>query len=160
MNDLLEVTDRFEAAPLLRFVQKGKGVTSLTGEKLYEAQAIDSVCSVASRRGFDWSFFVMVADEQAPAYRLFVEHGQLPLPQAAALAEEIDHRLGELNIEYHSKRASGRLKALDLVWLKPGAGEAYKVACVRSGQREGQFKPAVLQYRKDLRFPFDGYVHG
>jgi len=32
-----------------------------------------------------------------------------------------------------------------------GAGEAYKELCVTAGQREGQFKPAVLLYRKDLK---------
>ncbi len=72
MNDLLEVTDVFHGTPLLRFVQKGRGVTSLTGEKLYEAQMIEGVCSVASRCGFASSFFMMVADEQAsciPALR-------------------------------------------------------------------------------------------
>ena len=42
MNDLVEVTGFFRKTPLLRFVQKGKGVTSLTGEKLYEAQVIDA----------------------------------------------------------------------------------------------------------------------
>ena len=158
MNDLLEVTEFFQGTPLLRFVQKGRGVTTLTGEKLYEAQTIESVCSVASRCGFASSFFMMVADEQASAYRLFVEPGDAAHPDAQTVALYVDHRLGELNIEYHGKRASGRLGPLDVVWLKPGAGEAYKMACVRAGQREGQFKPAVLQYRKDLRFSFDDYV--
>ena len=158
MNDLLEVTEFFHGTPLLRFVQKGKGVTSLTGEKLYEAQAIESVCGVASQCGFASSFFMMVADEQASSYRLFVEPGDGVHPDAQTVAGQVDHRLGELNIEYHGKRASGRLKPLDVVWLKPGASEAYKMACVRAGQREGQFKPVVLQYRKDLRFSFDDYV--
>ena len=158
MNDLLEVTDVFRGTPLLRFVQKGRGVTNLTGEKLYEAQTIEGVCSVASRCGFDSSFFMMVADEQAPAYRLFVEPGDAAHPDAKTVADQVDLRLGELNIEYHGKRASGRLKPLDVVWLKPGAGEAYKMACVRAGQREGQFKPVVLQYRKDLQFSFEDYI--
>ena len=47
MNDLVEVTGFFHRTPLLRFVQKGKGVTSLTGEKLYEAQAIEAVQDVS-----------------------------------------------------------------------------------------------------------------
>ncbi|MEP6592071.1 MAG: GH3 auxin-responsive promoter family protein [Acidobacteriota bacterium] len=158
MNDLVEVTGVFQGTPLLRFVQKGRGVTSLTGEKLYEAQTIESVCDVASRCGFASSFFVMVADEQASAYRLFVEPDDAAHPDAQRVAAQIDHRLGQLNIEYYGKRASGRLRPLNLMWLKPGAGEAYKMACVRAGQREGQFKPVVLQYRKDLRFSFDDYV--
>jgi hypothetical protein len=158
MNDLIEITGLFHRTPLLRFVQKGRGVTSLTGEKLYEVQTIESVSSVASRCGFASSFFVMVADEQLPGYRLFVEPSDGQRPDAQSVAAEIDRRLGELNIEYHGKRASGRLKPLDLVWLEPGAGEAYKLACVRAGQREGQFKPVVLQYRKDLRFSFDDFA--
>jgi len=158
MNDLVEVTGVFRGTPLLRFVQKGRGVTSLTGEKLYEAQTIEGVCSVALRCGFASSFFMMVADEQALAYRLFVEPGDGVHADAQTVAVQVDDRLGELNIEYHGKRASGRLKPLDVVWLKAGTGEAYKVACVRAGQREGQFKPVVLQYRKDLRFSFDDYV--
>src|SRR5262249_26926012 len=158
MNDLVEVTGFHRATPLLRFVQKGKGVTSLTGEKVYNAQTIEGVCSVASRCGFPSSFFMMVADDRMSAYRLFVEAGDGAHPDAQAIAAQIDRRLGELNIEYHAKRASGRLRPLDLVWLKTGAGEAYKMACVRAGQREGQFKPIVLQYRKDLRFSFDDYV--
>jgi len=158
MNDLLEVTDVFHGTPLLRFVQKGRGVTNLTGEKLYEAQMIQGVCSVASQCGFASSFFMMVADEQASAYRLFVEPGDTAHPDAVTVAAQIDCLLGELNIEYHGKRESGRLKPLDVVWLKPGAGEAYKMACVRAGQREGQFKPDVLLYRKDLRFSFEDYT--
>jgi hypothetical protein len=158
MNDLVEVTAFFQGTPLLRFVQKGRGVTTLTGEKLYESQAIESVSSVVARHGFASRFFMMVADDRASGYRLFVELGEAAPPDARMVASQIDHRLGELNIEYHGKRASGRLKPLAVVWLKPGAGEAYKVACVRAGQREGQFKPAVLQYRKDLQFSIDDYV--
>ena len=158
MNDLVQVTAFFHRTPLLRFVQKGRGVTSLTGEKLYESQTIEGVSSVVSRYGFASSFFMMVADDRASGYRLFLELGETAPPDARTVANQIDHRLGELNLEYHGKRASGRLTPLNVVWLKPGAGEAYKVACVRAGQREGQFKPAVLQYHKDLHFSFDDYV--
>ena len=51
MNDLVEVTGLFGRTPLLRFVQKGKGVTSLTGEKLYEAQVIQAVQDAAREDG-------------------------------------------------------------------------------------------------------------
>ena len=69
----------------------------------------------------------------------------------------MDRRLGELNIEYHSKRASGRLQPLEVTVLKSGAADAYKAACVRAGQREGQFKPVVLQFRRDLTWDVYGY---
>ena len=158
MNDLIEVTDIFHRTPLLRFVQKGKGVTSLTGEKVYEAQTIQAVRDVGSRFGMAPAFFVLVADDERSAYRLYIESEDRTPPDAQTIAVAVDRRLGELNIEYHSKRASGRLGPLSVAWLRPGAAEAYKAACVGRGQREGQFKPAVVQYRKDLVLSFDEYV--
>lgn len=161
MNDLVEVTGFFQQTPLLRFLQKGKGVTSLTGEKLYEAQTIDAVREITTRYGLSSGFFLLVADEEASAYRLFIEldHDARDIrPDAGVIAAAVDARLGELNIEYHGKRESGRLGALTVLWLRRGTGEAYKAACVRAGQREGQFKPPVLQYRKDSAIPVEQYV--
>ena len=157
MNDLVEVTGYFHRTPLLRFVQKGKGVTSLTGEKLYESQVIDAVQGELSQRGIDPTFFILVADEQRTAYRLLIE-ARFDRADATAVAEGVDRRLGTLNIEYRGKRDSGRLATLVVNWLRPGAAEAYKAAAVRAGQREGQLKPPVLQYRKDLLMHFDEYI--
>jgi hypothetical protein len=153
MNDLVEMTGRHRATPLLRFVQKGRGVTNLTGEKLYESQVIDAVQSVARDRGVASSFFFMIADEAASTYRLYVEASRGTVPDTATFAGAIDTHLGSRNIEYEAKRASGRLGALTVTWLRAGAGEACKAASVRAGQREGQYKPVVLQYARDLRLP-------
>ena len=158
MNDLVEVTGFFHRSPLLRFVQKGRGVTSLTGEKLYEAQAIEAIQDAAARCHVRSSFFVLVADEAASAYRAYVQVDEGPSVDADAISRILDERLGELNIEYHGKRASGRIRPLALSWLARGTADAYKLAAVAAGQREGQFKLAVLQYRKDLIFPFDDHV--
>ncbi|MBI3546389.1 MAG: GH3 auxin-responsive promoter family protein [Gammaproteobacteria bacterium] len=158
MNDLLEVTEFFHRTPLLRFIQKGKGVTNLTGEKLYEIQVIDAVQATISRLNLVSNFFLMVADEEISAYRLFIELDTSISADVRITAADIDQRLGELNIEYFAKRASNRLAPLTLAWLKRGTAEAYKSACVRAGQREGQFKPVVLQYRKSLALSLDEYV--
>jgi hypothetical protein len=158
MNDIVEVTGFFERTPLLRFVQKGKGVTSLTGEKLYEAQAIEAVKASANRLTFSSSFFLVVAEERSSAYTVLIELEDGARPDAAAAAATVDQHLSTLNIEYHSKRQSGRLAPPTVTWLRRGAGEAYKAACVKAGQREGQFKPMILQYRKDLLLDFDEYA--
>jgi hypothetical protein len=160
MNDIVEVTGRYRETPLLRFLQKGKGVTNLTGEKLYEAQVIEAVQSAARRHRCAAPFFVLVADEERTSYHLFVESDMASGLLPSELPAAVDERLRELNIEYHGKRASGRLAPLALTWLRPGAGEAYKAACVRAGQREGQFKPAVLQYRRQLPLPIERYAIG
>jgi len=102
-------------------------------------------------------FFLFVADEAPAGYHLYVE-AESDCGVSDALAADVDRRLAQLNQEYESKRASGRLAALTATHLKPGAGEAFKAACVRAGQREGQFKPAVLHYRTHLTWPVDEYV--
>jgi hypothetical protein len=158
MNDIVEVTGFFERTPLLRFVQKGKGVTSLTGEKLYEAQAIEAVKASAGQLTFSSSFFLVVADEQSSGYSVLIELEDGAKPDAAAAAAAVDRHLATLNIEYHSKRQSGRLVPPTVTWLRRGAAEAYKTACVEAGQREGQFKPMILQYRKDLLLDFSEYA--
>ena len=158
MNDLVAVDGSCRSTPLIRFLQKGKGVTSMTGEKLYESQVIESVSTTLSRHGCCPAFFTMIADEQAGGYRVFVELGDGSSADSQRVAQEIDDCLGRLNIEYHGKRVSGRLRPLDVVWLRDGTGEAFKASCVRAGQREGQFKHVALQYRKDLRFPLEEYA--
>ena len=79
-----------------------------------------------------------------------------PDAQDVAAAGRSPARRAEHRVPRQARERPAR--TADVAWLKPGAGEAYKMACVRAGQREGQFKPAVLQYRKDLRFSFDDYV--
>ena len=157
MNDLIEVTGFFHQTPLVRFVQKGRGVTNLTGEKLYEAQVIEAVHQVVDR-DLIASFFLLVADEDPAGYRLYLEWDGDTRPDAGRFADAVDRRLGEMNVEYHGKRASGRLTRLQAAWLKPGTAQAYKEACVHAGQREGQFKPPVVLYRKDLALAIDAYV--
>ncbi len=151
MNDLVEVTGTYRATPLLRFVQKGRGVTSLTGEKLYESQVIDAVREALAARGWHPGFVLMVADEVTQSYALFVEAAGAAAADAPVVAGAVDAALAARNLEYASKRASGRLLAPALTWVRPGAGEAYKAACVRAGQREGQYKPSVLVHERELK---------
>ncbi len=158
INDLVEVCGVLNQTPLLCFVQKGKGVTSLTGEKLYESQTIQAVTEECERRRLVPRFFVLVADEQTSSYTLFVEAPDRGSADCEGVDTAIDRRLGELNMEYASKRGSRRLGALSVAWLRPGTSEAYKAASVRAGQREVQFKPPVLQYKKDLSLGLEEHV--
>jgi sterol desaturase/sphingolipid hydroxylase (fatty acid hydroxylase superfamily) len=153
INDLVRVTGFLRRTPLLQFVQKGKGVTNITGEKLYESQVLAAVRQAVARIGRTARFVMMLADEPARAYRLYVEVDGGPKPHADRLAQMVDGQLRALNIEYEAKRESGRLAALSAAWLAPGAEEAYKRESVRQGQRENQFKIVALAYKG--RIPVD-----
>jgi len=155
INDLVRVTGFLYRTPLLKFLQKGKGVTNITGEKLYEAQVLAAVSAAMADAGRAARFVMMLADEEERRYRLYVEAEPGPKPEAAQLGEAVDAKLRGLNVEYMAKRESERLGAPSSVWLASETGEAYKQFCVRQGQREGQFKTVALAYVKGFGFDLD-----
>lgn len=154
------MTGFLHAVPLLKFLQKGKGVTSITGEKLYESQVLAAVSGAMTGLGLRARFVMMLADEDARGYRLYVEPDENPHVGAERLGGDVDARLRALNVEYEGKRESGRLAAPRAAWLRPGTGEAYQRHCVAQGQREGQFKSAALGYRRSFGFDLDAHVEG
>ena len=157
MNDVVRVTGRFRETPTIAFVQKGKGVTNITGEKLYESQVIEAVKAVQAKLAFRSPFFVMLAEPERSRYRLLIECGETMPSSVCQIAEAVEEGLCSGNVEYAEKRASGRLGPIEVRLLRPGAGEAYKRQCVERGQREGQWKPLVLQDARDFGFAYEAY---
>jgi len=151
MNDIVEVTGTFGHTPCLAFVQKGRGVTNVTGEKLHESQVLDAVVAAGEGRVPGGGFFLMLADTPMASYRLYVE-GPLGRGEVARLARSVDDTLARLNIEYCSKRVSGRLHPVVAHELQAGTGEAYRSHCVANGQRDAQFKVMPLQRAEDCTF--------
>jgi hypothetical protein len=158
INDLVRVVGHLHRTPLLRFGQKGKGVTNLTGEKLYESQVLTAVRTALDELGSTARFVMMLADEAQCAYRLYVENGDGARPDSDALAAVVDRKLAETNVEYQAKRESQRLGSVGVLWLRRDAGEAYKQYCVQQGQREGQFKTVALAYKKEFSFDLGSQV--
>jgi hypothetical protein len=100
----------------------------------------------------------MAALEDPAGYRLYLEADTSGADSLPAVADDVDARLGTLNIEWASKRRSGRLARLEIVPLAPGTADVYRAACVRAGQREGQLKPPALAYRRALVLDLDAHV--
>ena len=158
MNDIVRVTRMINATPCLEFVQKGKGVTSITGEKLYEKQVLDTVMAATVRLGVSAKFFVMLADQEAAMYTLYLETSGREPYQASGLANAVDRGLREANIEYDGKRGSGRLAPVEIKRLRPGTGEEFRADRVAAGQRDSQFKYLHLQYAHECPFDFDAHA--
>ena len=153
MNDLVEVTGRFHATPTIQFVQKGKGVTNITGEKLCESQVIRAVHETGRKLGKSVKFLLMLALPEESRYRLVIEL-DLSVTEIVQWTEAIEGSLAGQNVEYNSKRESGRLEALEVVPVLPGTGEEYKRHLIAQGQREGQFKLLALRYADECAFDF------
>ncbi len=148
INDIVRVSGYINATPTLDFVQKGRGVTNITGEKLTEHQVLEGVGSLREAFGIDPEFFVMLADEEKSEYLLCME-----LPGAhkgSQFASHVDTKLQQLNVEYQSKRKSGRLGLLKFLQLPVGAGIQYRHERVQAGQRDAQFKYLHLQYLSQI----------
>jgi hypothetical protein len=153
INDLLEVTGSFNATPTIRFVQKGKGVTSLTGEKLYEQHVLEAVQRFSLAHDVTITFFMLLGDPHTFTYTLHIEH-------APVANDQLESYLCDINTEFADKLMSGRLQSLQVNWLSEGAGEAYKLHCLGKGQREGQYKLVHLQYLQDCTFDFGSVTRG
>lgn len=166
MNDIVQVDGFYKTAPMIRFIQKGKGVTSITGEKLYESQVIQAVSVLEKEMGVDSEFYMMSCSPEEARYTLYYElspkvkdckiqaEGASSLEACQLFQMRLDEILGEINIEYHAKRKSGRVHPLRLVILKRGTYETFKRYFLSQGQREGQFKIVALQFAKDVKFDF------
>jgi hypothetical protein len=134
-------------------VRKGRGVTNITGEKITEDQINVAMADVASAAEVRIPFYVVVADAGAASYCAYVEGDNEP-QRIVALAAALDAKLAALNVEYASKRGSGRLRPLRIVALRSGTGRVYREHCVRKGQRESQLKVLTLRDAAEVDFDF------
>jgi len=149
IDDIIEVDGYYNKTPTLRFIQKGKGITNITGEKLYENQVISAIDQTLSNSNTTAQFFMMVGCQNNLKYTVYIESD--PIYNASQI---IESELSKLNIEFKSKRESGRLMPTKVVFVAPGTGESYKAHCITNGQREAQFKLMHLQYAYQQSFDF------
>jgi hypothetical protein len=143
----------YENTPMIRFLQKGKGVVSFTGEKLYESQVIQAVDNALNAISGRYEFITAVGEleDDIPRYTFLIEFDQPPDDdQAMQWLQDIDSQLQKLNIEYHGKRASKRLLPAAMKVIKAGEFAAYRKRMVEGGKLDGQFK--TLKLTKDTQF--------
>jgi hypothetical protein len=163
MNDIVEVAGLYGRTPLIRFIQKGKGVVSFTGEKLYEVQVIAAVDqALAALRG-RYHFIAAVAelvDGTIPRLVFLIEFDD-PIADhdGSALVDRLDAALGDQNEEYQAKRKSLRYGAPVIRVVRSGEFDRYRRRMVETGQRaDGQFK--VLRLTSDMSFAAEFAAEG
>jgi hypothetical protein len=155
MNDIVEVAGHYGQTPLIRFIQKGKGVVSFTGEKLYEVQVIAAVeAALAAMRG-RYHFITAVAElvEGTTPRLVFLTEFDNSVAEhdGSALVDRLDAALGDQNDEYQTKRKSLRYGAPIIRIVRSGEYDRYRRRMVETGQRaDGQFK--ILRLTSDTSF--------
>ena len=160
INDIVCVKGFYNQFPLFEFIQKGEGITNLTGEKLSESQVIQAI-DAASRAGqIHVEFYTMFCDPKNYIYKLYVEFPkQVSEITQQAFIRSVDEHLKFINPEYSAKRGSKRLKKPILHNLVPNSYEKLKSRLLLDGLvREGQYKVSCLRSDEKLRQVFDNLV--
>ena len=153
MNDIVEVTGYYGDTPLIRFLQKGKGVVSFTGEKLYETQVLGASAKAFAGFGQRPELIAAVGEMHGdrPRYLFLVEFDSPPgESEGAELVGRLERALRESNIEYAAKRDSKRIGPPVLRVVRSGELDAYRKRMVEQGRADGQFK--VLRLTSDASF--------
>ena len=145
--DLVRVTGFFENTPMVQFLNKGHYFSSLTGEKLSEFQVVESLrrAHEGLGRGPE-TVIVSPMWDDPPRYSLALEQCEDYTDEfLRAFADAFERSLQEINIEYRTKRQSGRLGGTVVHSVSPGAFSRIKeerLAQTR-GRRE-QYKHRFL----------------
>ena len=144
IDDRIRVVETFGGSPVFEFLSRGLHTSSITGEKITEHQVVEAMRIACGRLGAATERFVLQGRfGRLPHYELRLE------PRAGLdagrLADETDRALCELNVEYASKRESGRLGPIVAKPLAPGAMRRNEDEKIRArGGRTEQYKHQCL----------------
>ena len=153
IHDLVRCTGFYRETPILEFLNKGSGFSSLTGEKISEFQVSLAVERSLGELNMALTGFTLVpcwADP--PYYALLLQGDELPnLDAGSRLAECVDRHLINQNLEYEGKRATRRLGPVTLKLLRAGSWEEFvrRRLTERGGTREQYKHPCLVG---DLEF--------
>ncbi len=158
IDDIIKVTGYFKRTPLIEFVQKGLGATSLAGEKLYESHVNEAITSVMEKEKVRLEFFCAVAKPmEGPRYAFLAEFSP-PAPAEKDIVRilgSIEEELRRQNREYDYVRQAQLLGPPVMKILKLGSFENYRVRRIAEGAKEGQFKAPELTADCDFENNFD-----
>lgn len=146
IGDLVEVVGKVGPAPVIAFLNKGQHTSNLTGEKITEFQVVSAVNGCVERQGLPVRNYCLCPTWDAvPYYSLLVEACDVDAAGAGRLASAVDKALVGLNMEYETKRKSGRLGPVCVRTIPAGTWRAYDMKVIEARQgRVEQYKHKFL----------------
>ena len=152
INDIIRVVDFYRRTPVIQFVRKGRGISSITGEKLTEAQVTAALVDVVDRGGFDLDHVSACVEwAEPPCYAFYCETARpWPAERCHEFLRAIDGELSARNIEYEAKRSSRRLGMPVFKQVAAGSFTAFRQQRVADGAPEAQVK--IPHLSTDMRF--------
>jgi GH3 auxin-responsive promoter len=147
INDIVQVTGFAGQTPIIEFVRKGLGISSITGEKLTEEQVSTALAQVGHQLSLKAvnHFTAEVKLGDPPSYVCFVELGTtLAEPVQEEFVRLFDQSLRMQNSEYEDKRSTKRLGMPSLRILPAGTYTRLRQQRVSAGAPEAQVKIPLL----------------
>lgn len=123
IHDVVRCTGFVGRTPLLEFLNKGAYFSNMTGEKVSEHHVTRGMSQTLHELGLESGTYSVapIWDDQNPGYGLFAEPVTFgDLTKAQIVVKKLEEILAKTNIEYASKRDSGRLAPLRLQVLPNG----------------------------------------
>jgi len=144
------VVDFYNKTPVIVFRRKGRGMTSITGEKLSVNQVMYAFATASHASNLRIDHFKAEADHKNARYVFKVEiSAGLTEEQGKQLLKKLDEELSTLNIEYEAKRKSQRLNDPVLYLMHPGWYDNLKKKLISEGKRLFQAKTILLDARAE-----------
>jgi hypothetical protein len=152
INDVVRVVDFYRDTPVIQFVRKGQGVSSITGEKLTESQVTAALLQALETEPISLEHFTAcVAFGERPAYAFYMEGAQTESVESVRrFASQVDRELCANNAEYEAKRSSQRLGPPVVRRVATGSYLKLRQQRVAAGAPEAQVK--IPQLSPNLRF--------
>ncbi|MBI4878063.1 MAG: GH3 auxin-responsive promoter family protein [Planctomycetes bacterium] len=152
INDVVGVVGMHHRTPVIAFKRKGRGATSITGEKVTVTQVIEAFQRAAAEAGVEIDHYKAEADVQRARYLFMAESSAgIPPEKRQPLLQALERSLARLNIEYEGKRKSLRLGPPQLLVMRPGWYDREKKSLIAQGKRLFQAKTIRLSdHRADL----------
>jgi hypothetical protein len=149
MEDVVEVTGLHQKTPLVRFLHKAGDVLSITGEKVSGLQAVRVVARLERELGLSRVDFILTHSLDIPPAYVFLFEADVNdserLRMFGGLLRFLDSGLSVENVEYESKRATGRLAPASAALLAAGSLEALRSGFGGLPSHDAQCKPGHLR---------------
>jgi len=154
IDDIVEVTKYIEKTPIIKFIQKGKYFSSITGEKISEWEVIDAIKEVHEKLKINFNTFFVTANmsKKIPYYNYYVEFEKKEINEKIVeeFEKKLDKKLMELNIEKKKKRNTERLGKIKIIKLPQNTMHVLKTHFSNNNKNESQTKvPKLIVIEKD-----------
>lgn len=153
INDLIEVVGFYQRTPVIQFVRKGAGISSISGEKLTEEQVKVAVdLAIRQLKLSQISHFTAAVQlGNPPSYVCFAElSGRISEPVQQEFLRIFEQSLRAQNPEYENKRLTTRLGPPSFKIIPVGTFTGLRQERVSKGAPEAQVKIPLLSCTQEL----------